>query len=161
MGRRRDETVRDFGPGPIANDNQALPCSASALPRDAQALIEPLPGAVSQGGKARAGQWRVRFLPRWAPVAEPLMGWMGGGDPLDQIELGFPIHRRLSLIANGKASTASFMDVARAQRRLRRARVMLHSGRASDRSPNFAGASAAPFEANGLASSTPQSWKDD
>ena len=90
MGRRRDETVRDFGPGPIANDNQALPCPASALPRDAQALIEPLPGAVSQGGKARAGQWRVRFLPRWAPVAEPLMGWMGGGDPLDQIELGFP-----------------------------------------------------------------------
>lgn len=89
MGRRRDETVRDFGPGPIANDNQALPCPASALPRDAQAMIEPLPGAVSQGGKARAGQWRVRFLPRWAPVAEPLMGWTGGGDPLEQIELRF------------------------------------------------------------------------
>jgi hypothetical protein len=31
MGRRRDETVRGFGPGPIANDNQALTCSANAL----------------------------------------------------------------------------------------------------------------------------------
>jgi len=90
MGRRRDKPVRDSGPGPFANDNQVLPCPASAFPRDAQALIEPAPGAVYQRGKARAGQWRIRFLPRWAPVAEPLMGWSGGGDPLEQIELRFP-----------------------------------------------------------------------
>lgn len=100
-----DGWVRDFGPGPIldpngappaaerlaANDNRASgPCHASALPPDASAVIEPLPIAVNQSGRAPGGMWRLRFAERWRPRADPLTGWAGGGDPLAQIELRFP-----------------------------------------------------------------------
>ncbi|RJG52857.1 hypothetical protein D0Z70_18520 [Sphingobium terrigena] len=87
MARRPDGLARDFGSGPFANDNHAGPCASSALPRDTQAVIEPMPLATNQGGRGRRGQWRVRFVPRWRPVADPLTGWSGGGDPLETIEL--------------------------------------------------------------------------
>jgi len=90
MARRPDGQARDFGPGPFANDNHAGPCASGALPPDAPALIEPVPLATNQGGRGRRGQWRVRFVPRWRPVADPLTGWTGGGDPLETIELRFP-----------------------------------------------------------------------
>lgn len=89
MAERRDGLAWDFGPGPIANDNHTGPSASSALPPDAQAVIEPLPLATNQGGRGRHAQWRVRFAPRWRPVADPLTGWTGGGDPLDTIELRF------------------------------------------------------------------------
>jgi hypothetical protein len=82
--------ARDFGSGPFANDNYAGPCASSALPPDAQAVIEPMPVATNQGGRGRRGRWRVRFAPRWRPVADPVTGWTGGGDPLETIELRFP-----------------------------------------------------------------------
>lgn len=90
MARRHDGLARNLGSGPSANDNHAGPCASSALPPGAQALIEPVPLATNQGGRARRGQWRVRFAPRWRPVACPLTGWTGGGDPLETIELLFP-----------------------------------------------------------------------
>ena len=90
MARPHDRRARDFGPGPIANDNHVGPCAASALPLDAQAVIEPVPRATNQGGRGRRGQWRVRFAPRWRPVADALTGWTGGGDPLETIDLRFP-----------------------------------------------------------------------
>ena len=90
MARRPDGLARNFGSGPFANDNHAGPCASSALPPDAQAVIEPVPSATNQGGRGRRGQWRVRFVPRWRPVADLLTGWTGGGDPLATIELRFP-----------------------------------------------------------------------
>src|SRR3546814_1734991 len=90
MARRPDGLARNFGSGPFANDNHAGPCASSALPLAAQAVIEPVPLATNQGGRSRRGQWRVRFAPRWRPVADPLTGWTGGGDPLETIELRFP-----------------------------------------------------------------------
>jgi len=105
MARRHDGQARDLGPGPslqpvgtrrearalAANDNRrAGPSHASALPPDALAIIEPVPVAVNQAGRAGAGAWRLRFAERWRPRVDPLTGWTGGGDPLAQIELRFP-----------------------------------------------------------------------
>ncbi|HEY0959214.1 MAG TPA: NADH dehydrogenase ubiquinone Fe-S protein 4 [Novosphingobium sp.] len=106
MAGRRDGQARDFGPGPsresrgtlhepraiAANDNRPRsgPSSTSALPSDALAIIEPVPIAVNQAGRARANRWRLRFAERWRPRVDPLTGWTGGGDPLAQIELRFP-----------------------------------------------------------------------
>ncbi len=36
----------------------------SALPEDARAVLEPLPTATNQGGRARKGQWRLSFPQR-------------------------------------------------------------------------------------------------
>ena len=88
MGRRHDRSARDSGPGPSANDNG--PTLSSALPRDARAIVEPLPVATNQGSRVASGKWRVRFQPRRGPSADALTGWTGGGDPLETIELRFP-----------------------------------------------------------------------
>ena len=89
MVRLPDGLARDFGSGPSANDNHAGPSASSALPPDARAVIEPVPRATNQGGRGKRGEWRVRLAPRWRPVADPLTGWTGGGDPLETIELRF------------------------------------------------------------------------
>jgi len=96
--------ARDFGPGPsrtppelspkngviTANDNHWPGSSyASALPQDALAIIEPMPLAVHQSGRASAGMWRLRFAERRPQRLDPLTGWTGGGDPIGQIELHF------------------------------------------------------------------------
>jgi hypothetical protein len=90
MARRRDGLARTLGSGPLANDNHTGPDPSSALPREACAMIEPVLPATNQGGRGRREQWKVRFAPRWRPVADPLTGWTGGGDPLETIELRFP-----------------------------------------------------------------------
>jgi len=105
MARRHDGQARDFGPGPTseapklspqaevmaANDNHWAGLSySSALPADALAMIEPVPIAVNQSGRAAAGKWRLRFAERWGSRPDPLTGWAGGGDPLEQIEFRFP-----------------------------------------------------------------------
>lgn len=105
MARQHDRQARDLRPGPspeprrilhdaqasAANDNHRTgPSYASALPPDALAIIEPVPVAVNQAGRAGADAWRLRFVERWRPSVDPLTGWSGGGDPLAQIELRFP-----------------------------------------------------------------------
>lgn len=86
MERPHDRPARDSGPGPSANDAVA---PSTAFPSDAHAIVEPVPVATNQGGRALRSRWRVRFRSRWGPSADPLMGWTGGGDPLDTIELRF------------------------------------------------------------------------
>lgn len=84
--------ARTFESGPSANDNHAVAVAgATTFPHGAKAIIEPL-APVTSGRRRRQDQWRVRFAPRWGPVAEPLMGWTGGSDPLAAIELRFPDH---------------------------------------------------------------------
>lgn len=99
MARPLEDMARDQRPGlarldaarPLAaNDNALLgPAWSSALPPDALAIVEPLPIATDQGGRARRGHWRVRFAPRTRPFVDLLTGWTGGRDPLAQIELHF------------------------------------------------------------------------
>ena len=99
-----DCTARGFSPGPnlqpqdvppepesrAANDNHGPgPTGTSSLPPDASAIIEPVPIAVNQSGRAPRGMWQLRFAERWGSRADPLTGWAGGGDPLAQIELRF------------------------------------------------------------------------
>ncbi|WP_424140700.1 NADH dehydrogenase ubiquinone Fe-S protein 4 [Roseomonas chloroacetimidivorans] len=76
-------------PGSPANDR--LPAFAPrAFPSDAHAIIRcPGPSVVSSG-RARARQWVLEFAPRSAPFIEPLMGWVGGTDPLRHVQLRFP-----------------------------------------------------------------------
>ena len=73
--------------GPRANASYA---PNAAFPNDARAIVEPVPRAVNQGGRAHRGTWRVCFRPRYAPRVDPLTGWLGGGDPLATIDLRFP-----------------------------------------------------------------------
>ena len=96
MAARHDELARDSRSGPLsrtsapANDNgRRCVETASAFPSDAVAIIEPMPIATNQGGRARRGQWRVRFEPRFPPFVDPLTGWTGGRDPLAHVELRF------------------------------------------------------------------------
>lgn len=78
-----------------ANDNEdaiavqpAWQRYTSALPPDAQAIIEPDPYA-DHPGRARRGRWRLRFKERFAPSPDPLTGWTGAGDPLSSLMLEF------------------------------------------------------------------------
>jgi hypothetical protein len=104
--RRSTEPMMRSSPGALrsqgeANDNERVrlvpggpaPSAAigsSALPPDAEAVIEPAPVATNQSGRARAGEWRLWFKPRHAPTIDPLTGWTGGVDPLAHVTLRFP-----------------------------------------------------------------------
>lgn len=57
---------------------------------EAAAVIERPSQSATQSGKARAKDWRLRFERRAKPFHDPLTGWIGGSDPLAQIELRFP-----------------------------------------------------------------------
>jgi hypothetical protein len=105
LQRRSTAPMMGSSPGAFhgpreANDNERVrlvpgapaPSAAigsSALPPDAEAVIEPVPVATSQSGRARAGEWRLWFKPRRAPTVDPLTGWMRGVDPLAHVTLRF------------------------------------------------------------------------
>ncbi len=99
MARPLEDMARDLRPGPVRREARPAPATnyngssalapSSALPPDARAIVEPVPIATNQGGRARRGQWRVRFAPRVPPFVDPLTGWTGGRDPLAQVELHF------------------------------------------------------------------------
>jgi hypothetical protein len=100
MARPLEDMARDQRPGPVerhtrskpaANDNGVYaPHPSSALPPDALAIIEPVPVATNQSGRAYRDQWRLRFAARARPFVDPLTGWTGGGDPLAHVVLRFP-----------------------------------------------------------------------
>lgn len=87
--RRRDLAAAgaDAGRGLLAERPQA---GQPLVMEEAVARIyQPAP-AVTQAGRARAGQWLLELLPRRHPVREPLMGWTGGEDPFGHVRLRFP-----------------------------------------------------------------------
>jgi len=88
----RPGTVRrQAWPDTAANDNVSSgPLPSSVLPPDARAIIETMPVATNQSGRARSTQWRLRFAPRSRPFVDPLTGWTGGCDPLAHVVLRFP-----------------------------------------------------------------------
>ena len=62
----------------------------SALPEDAVARIWKPSKSAMTSGRARTKAWKMCFPRRTGAWLEPLMGWTGGGDTLQQIELSFP-----------------------------------------------------------------------
>lgn len=82
----------DFAGARPSNDNQRAPLAMgrSPFPQDAVACIHKPCRSAMTSGKARTKGWRVSFERRSPPVIDPLMGWTGGDDTLDQVELGFP-----------------------------------------------------------------------
>lgn len=42
-----------------------------------------------QSGRGGTRKWILEFEPGAPPVADPLMGWIGGGDPKNQVRLSF------------------------------------------------------------------------
>ncbi|MDF0486752.1 ETC complex I subunit [Sphingomonas sp. H39-1-10] len=56
----------------------------------ATARIYQRPKNAMQSGRARTHGWVLDFEPAEAKRADPLTGWAGSGDTLDQIRIGFP-----------------------------------------------------------------------
>ena len=63
---------------------------ACALPSDAQAVITPGQPAVTTAGRAETMGWMLTFAPRTPSAPEPLMGWNGGTDTVQQVRMRFP-----------------------------------------------------------------------
>lgn len=47
-----------------------------------------------QAGRALTGKWVLEFEPTRAPVFDPLMGWIGTRDSLQQVRLTFPTRQQ-------------------------------------------------------------------
>ena len=74
----------------IGHNAQPLPPVGHRIwPDEAEAFIFRRRQPVTTSGKARTGQWVLRFERRTPPFIEPLMGWIGGDDTLTQVELTF------------------------------------------------------------------------
>ena len=54
------------------------------------ARIYQIPKNAMQSGRARTGTWMLEFAPAEAKKPDPLMGWAGSGDTLEQVKLSFP-----------------------------------------------------------------------
>ena len=54
------------------------------------AHIYQMPKNAMQSGKARTQTWVLDFQPTEAKRADPLMGWAGSGDTMQQLRLTFP-----------------------------------------------------------------------
>lgn len=54
------------------------------------AHIYQQPKNAMQSGKARTRNWVLEFLPTQAKQADPLTGWAGSGDTMQQLRFTFP-----------------------------------------------------------------------
>lgn len=61
-----------------------------AFPADARAILHCPSPSVLTSGRAGRDRWVLEFAPRDRPFRDPLTGWIGGRDPLQQIRLRFP-----------------------------------------------------------------------
>jgi hypothetical protein len=53
------------------------------------ARIYQRPKNAMQSGRAGTDDWVLEFVPAEAKTPDPLMGWAGSGDMLQQVVLGF------------------------------------------------------------------------
>lgn len=56
---------------------------------DARARIYQQPKTAMQSGQAGTDKWVLDFEPSLQRRADPLMGWVGGGDTQTQVRLAF------------------------------------------------------------------------
>lgn len=54
-----------------------------------RARIFQAPKTAMQSGRGKTHEWTVEFASTHARKADPLMGWMGGGDTQTQVKLAF------------------------------------------------------------------------
>jgi hypothetical protein len=54
------------------------------------ARIYQRPKNALSSGRARTSSWVLEFAPGEAKQPDPLTGWAGSGDTLDQVRLSFP-----------------------------------------------------------------------
>ncbi len=91
----RQHTIRFPARWPF-NDSSGTPLSMgrSTFPRDAVARIWKPARSPMTSAKARPKDWRLdwrlSFERRSTPFAEPLMGWTGSDDMMNEVELEFP-----------------------------------------------------------------------
>lgn len=71
-------------------NNNRWPPFGAVWPRTAHAIVEPVGPCVMQSAPHLRNEWKARFAPQSAPAADPLTGWTGGSDCLQQLELRFP-----------------------------------------------------------------------
>ena len=74
---------------------QALPVSVSVNARSPRRHGPPVriyrpSRSVMQAGKANTKRWVLEFEPQTPPFVEPLMGWVGSADTMQQVRLSFP-----------------------------------------------------------------------
>ncbi|MBM3532638.1 MAG: ETC complex I subunit [Alphaproteobacteria bacterium] len=79
-------------------------------------IYQPAKTAM-QSGRGKAREWIVEFEPTSPRGPEPLMGWSGGGDTKEQVQLTFP--SREEAIAYADKHGYSYTLVAAHDRRLR------------------------------------------
>ena len=82
-------TATTATPGIGHNARPLPPVGHPIWPDGAEAVIARRRQPVATSGRARTGEWVLRFERRTPPFIEPLMGWTGGGDTLAQVELTF------------------------------------------------------------------------
>jgi len=78
-----------LAPGPVRQVEPA-PALLPSFPPDARALIHRPARSAMTSGWAKSCDWVLEFEPRAPEFREPLMGWIGGTDPLRQVRLRFP-----------------------------------------------------------------------
>ena len=79
-------------------------------------IYQPAKTAM-QSGRGKAQEWVIEFEPTTAGGPEPLMGWSGGGNTNDQVQLIFP--SRDEAIAHADKNGWTYTLVAAHDRRLR------------------------------------------
>lgn len=75
-----------------------VPAELAPSQRNIRSFPYPVPAAwiyrpgrsVTQSGRAKARWWVLRFERREPSAPDPLMGWSGSGDTMQQVELKFP-----------------------------------------------------------------------
>ena len=58
-----------------------------------------------QSGRARVGRWILEYEPQTPRRPEPLMGWVSGGDTLNQVRLRFATKEEAIAFAKRKGLT--------------------------------------------------------
>ena len=79
-------------------------------------IFQPAKTAM-QSGRGTAQEWVIEFEPTTARGPEPLMGWSGGGNTNDQVQMTFP--SRDEAIAHADKNGWTYTLVAAHDRRLR------------------------------------------
>ncbi len=71
----------------------------------------------TQSGRAKADGWVLEYEPKTAKRADPLMGWAGSGNTMEQLQLSFPTLEAAQDYA--KANGLTYSVVAAAGRTLK------------------------------------------
>ncbi len=114
---RRDRPMADSRAGvcggtwiPFRSGRTSAMSPAAAPRRSATVHIHRPARSVVQAGRANTRFWLLEFEPRTAPFIEPLMGWTGSQDTLQQVCLKFPTKEQAIAFAEGQGWAFSIAE---------------------------------------------------